>query len=323
MTHYIGYNEMKIIVTGSVALNHHISDVKIGHDIDYIMTYEDYKTFKDSLEVGSILSVYPINKGKTMVIKTSDDILEIEIAWKGSTAEDFMNLVLIDPKTKLFMEGTKYACYIPSLDALYAMKMSHRYLRNSPHFLKTMKHIHLMREHGVTKDVNDHWYDWYERRMEETYWYIHPNLNTTKDDFFKDESFYKYDHDDIHESVMLGDRPAYTRILADNSPVKCDRAKFNALPFEHKLACGLEECYVLALERSQIPNDFEPNSRKSFEVALMKVCTSITSGWFREWCWEHYNDIANAYDPSYVPHFQTNLALGLIKPFKSDNMYKH
>lgn len=306
---------MKIVKIGSIALRHWIKDFPVGKDIDLMMSYDDYVLFRESLG-SDVIAHYPISNGNKFVIKTVDQIYEIEIAWKNSTTEQFMNLVESDPNTIKFSETE----LIPSIEALYTLKMSHRYLRNSPHFVKTLRHIKWMRSIYACF-ISDTYYSWYNIRMEETYNYIHPSLNTTKNDFFKEEPFYMYDHDDIHVSIKLGDVPAYTRILADDSPVKCDFKKFYSLSEEYKLACAVEECYTLALERSLIPNDFSVSALPAFKMALMKVCTSVTSGWFREWCWENYDMILNTYDPSFVYKFHIALETGKIRKFNHDRVY--
>jgi hypothetical protein len=35
----------------------------------------------------------------------------------------------------------------------------------------------------------------------------------------------------------------------------------------------------------------------------MKVCTSITSGWFREFAWENYDNVLDLYNDKYVEIF--------------------
>ena len=70
---------------------------------------------------------------------------------------------------------------------------------------------------------------------------------------------------------------------------------------------------VLALERHQIPNDFRPHPKKSFDMALMKVCTSITSGWFREWAWENYDQVQGLFNPAYVDWFKAGVEDGTVK----------
>ena len=308
---------MTIIRIGSSALQFHIPSIKVGKDIDLIMTYEDYQIYRDSFKHSNekLISHYPISNGKKFVIKTSENIYEIEIAWPNSTAEEFMKLVLKEGKS----EYTDFM--IPSLNALYALKMSHRFLRNSPHFIKTMNHIHLMREYGA--DILEYYREWYKKRKQETYDYGHPDLTVKKQDFFQDESYHLvgFDHDDIHEAIKLSDTAAYKRILESGYDVKCSKVKFDALSYEHKMLCVVEESYTLALERMMIPNDFTPNPRLAFDIALMKVCTSITSGWFRTYAWEHYYDASRMYSDSYVDKFKSALDAGKVRPFSHDRKY--
>jgi len=60
-----------------------------------------------------------------------------------------------------------------------------------------------------------------------------------------------------------------------------------------------------------------------FEMALMKVCTSITSGWFREYAWENYQKVLDLYDSlgedDYVKRFEQNAHL--LKPFVKGEIY--
>jgi hypothetical protein len=48
----------------------------------------------------------------------------------------------------------------------------------------------------------------------------------------------------------------------------------------------------------------------------MKVCTSITSGWFREYAWENYHRVLQMYSDDFVVQFKQGLAEGKVKPFK-------
>jgi hypothetical protein len=73
----------------------------------------------------------------------------------------------------------------------------------------------------------------------------------------------------------------------------------------------------LTLERGLIPNNFETDPKKTFEIALKKVCTSITSGWFREWCWNNYNFILENYNEEFVDKFKVALEAGRIGNFKN------
>lgn len=196
-----------------------------------------------------------------------------------------------------------------SLDTLYMLKMSHRYLKDSPHFLKTMHHCKYLRKMGATI-TNE---SWFKSREKETYDYGHYKLDTSSKEFFTTNFNYIYDHDSIHEAVAFLERPAYTYYMEDDAEVMCSKDKFFALEKAHRYLGVLEEAYVLALERSQIPNDFKVDPKTSFTIALEKVCTSITSGWFREFAWEHYDVLIQLYNEDYVTKFKQGLENGTVK----------
>lgn len=198
------------------------------------------------------------------------------------------------------------------------LKMSHRYKKNSPHFLKTMRDIKNLRNHLSEEEYDEYVLDpvlpsLLKQREEATYNYKHPSLKQGKSAFFTDSVNYVYDHDTIHDAVAMLDTPAYTYYVADGAEVHCDKHKFNDLPEIVKLYGVLEESYVLALERAIIPFDTDP--KKAFDIALEKVCTSITSGWFREFAWENYEKVQALYHESFVRKFKSALDAGKIKPF--------
>ncbi|ASD51979.1 hypothetical protein KNT64_gp027 [Pseudomonas phage PspYZU05] len=199
-----------------------------------------------------------------------------------------------------------------------AIKMSHRYKKDSSFFMKTMQTIRMLRNLGYK--LNDELNEIMLKRQKEVLSYNHPNLNVTKDKFF-DDTIYTLDHDSIHRAVALFDRPAYTYYMKDGSEVMTCKDKFFALPYELQLAGVYEETCVLALERSQVPFDFVPTSTQSFMHALEKVCTSITSGWFREFAWENYFSVVAMHRKlgvnDYVKRFKDNI--DLIEPFKKGN----
>lgn len=296
-----------LVLIGSRAMSQRMPfHPRTNTDFDFIGKYEDMNAFIRSQ--GGIKECYPLNKNK-YVIKTNNGIIEYEIAWPGSTGEEFMNMIVEGPEKVLLWNDY----IVPNLDLLYTLKMSHRYLKNSPHFLKTMEHIHLMRNHGAK--IRPEYQEWYKRRMDATYNYAHPKLNQGKNTFFAGDGVeYVYDHDSIHEAVAISGTPAYRLFAKDGEQVLSSKEKFFALDQYQQVNAVLEESYVLALERSQIPFP-DTNPTKSFKMALMKVCTSITSGWFREFAWEHYYHAMDRFNPSYVIWFQNGLKRGIVKPY--------
>jgi len=265
-----------MILTGSHALAKYIDIGREPKDIDYLCSYDEYEAFVYFNESKIV------HKGDTkfghFVIMLGSKPIEFDIAEKSESS-------------KILYDAYKGREALP-LHVLYAMKMSHRYLRNSPHFLKTMNDIILMRDEGA--GITSKMAEWIKLREKETYVYKHPDLTVDKVNFFVD-NFYKFDHDDVHEAIKVGDAPAYQAIKIPGEDVKCSKELFDALPYEKKLLCTYEESCVLALERHQIPNNYNPDPLKSFQIALQKVCSSITSGWFREWSWENYYQVLDFY----------------------------
>ena len=297
-----------MLLIGSAALAFVAELDREPKDADLIATIDEYEDFI-AKHKQNLVSTYPVNKGKKLIIFLKDTKpIEMEIAWPDSTAETLLNALSMEdlPTTNFLGQEVSVA----PLHILYQLKMSHRFLKNSPHFLKTMKDIKFMRSLGAQITMPD----WLKAREVETYDYKHPKLNVSKDDFFKkDEGVtYVYDHDSIHEAVKRYDRPAYTYFKPENSQVLCDRAMFEASSREIQLASVVEEATVLALERSQIPFKDQVTPKWSFDMALMKVCTSITSGWWRSFAWEHYDEVQALYDENYVAKFWEAVKKGVV-----------
>jgi hypothetical protein len=147
----------------------------------------------------------------------------------------------------------------------------------------------------------------------------HPKLNTMKDEFFEEASFKIFDHDSIHKAIALEDEPAYT--LMQDGEVWCSKKKWKAMSERERLRCVIEEASVLALERSIIPSIYlgEPfrGAKWAYEYALYKICTTITSGWFRDYCIERYWD-AKKVRPDYVNAFFEGLKSGVVKVLKPE-----
>lgn len=179
--------------------------------------------------------------------------------------------------------------------------------------------------------------DWMKEREKATYDYSHPSLKRDKKSFFSGDGVnYIYEHDDIHEALATlrsslrmeegssqqenrPARPAYIFFQKDPGvDVSVSKEKWLLCSDHVKLMSVLEESYVLALERSQIPNDFSIAPRTSFLIALEKVCTSITSGWWRAYAWDHYYQVLGMYNDDYVNRFQRALEQGKVRPYQGE-----
>lgn len=302
-----------LLMIGSNAMNCHrpAADWKRPNDFDAIATYEDAAGF---LKQQGCSQMYPINDGKTLFGRNAYLIHEIEIAWPDTTGASLIDLVLEHDNYQMVeMDTYDSPMIVPSIDVLYALKLSHRYLRNSPHFLKTRRDILALRKMGVS--VPNWLEDWFKLREKATYTYKLPKLDVSKSDFFMDQ--YQYDHDSIHEAVAVASQPAYKTFAEPGNEVKSSKKLWDMTHYSTKVMAGVEEASVLALERSLIPHPGKKTEDEAFEFALIKVCTSITSGWFREFCWENYHIIMDTYKArkkGLLQMLDEGLTAGIVKP---------
>lgn len=305
-----------MLIIGSQAMAHHFPEAGIvPNDTDIIGTLDEFRVWSREFPKGTITLCKPLSADKMHVRTKDGHNYEFELAVEGSSTYDLW-----------MYEFDGYA----SLEVLLLLKLSHRYRRNSPHFLKTMRDIQFLREQGV--ELSSYLKQVLPKREKETYTYAHPKLDVSKDAFFDGDGVpYIYDHDSIHLTVAMIDqlhynsgtdttytepRPAYSFYMKDGAAVMTSKEKFMAQDEIIRLYGVYEESCVLALERSQIPFP-EASPRKSFEYALMKVCTSITSGWFREFAWENYQKVLDLYNSlgerGYLDRFERNKHL--LRPY--------
>ena len=269
-------------------------------DVDLICADEQYKNYIKGFMSSGYRVIGLENKPNTKVAFLQDTfngatkIVEASL-WRldeyykvGSDSWLYDNLS--DDYWEMF-NGIRYV--IPPV--VLMMKLSHRYKKDSVHFHKTRQDILLLRQQGIELD------DYLKEILVEREKLTNPSgykLNVNKKEFFTDNVPYVVDHDnDLHVPLAHLDQPAYRYYMKDGADVFCDKEKFFALPEEYRLYGALEETYVLACERALIPHGTDP--KKAFDIALEKVATSVTSGWFREYAWENYDKIQSMYNPEY------------------------
>ena len=321
-----------------VANNPELEGVRKCVDWDYICTIEQFTAWHKANK-STLQFAVPTQGGKYYHARDKDGMnYEFELAWPGTSAAMILNWY-----------GNGNEVGVAFNYDLLMIKESHKYKRNSPHFLKSMSDIKFLRE-AIHGKVQDSWSkeerEFFNLREKESYTYAHPKLNVSSKDFFNGDGVnYIYDHDSIHLAVALitsnyeldhdgyslielrepKKSPAYTFYMKDGSEVMTSKEKFMSQPEHIRLYGVYEESCVLALERSQIPHGLGkeggPSPRWSFEMALMKVCTSITSGWFREYAWENYQKVLDLYNElgenDYIERFTKNQHL--LKPYKGEN----
>ena len=282
-------------------------------DFDFVSTREECQEWieKNKHKIGATKEPYEIDGNK--VILEGKTNVEFEIIQAGTSSELLDELVYNDPKSIETAFGM-----VPTTNLLFTIKDSHKYKKfhsASNHFWKTARDWHILKAYGC--EIEERYKEFHNLRSQETYSYLHPNLNVSKENFFKDDAVhYEFEHDDIHQAVAIGNRPAYTYYLKDGSEVLSSRKKFFECSEEVRLNGVIEEASVLALERSIIPFPNYWTTDFAFQFALSKVASSITSGFFRQYCFENIFTALKLYKEKhsdYYKRFQKVLNEGQVR----------
>ena len=250
------------ILIGSRALNYWNPEFKISEDTDW-----DIITFKD-IEWAECHDPYLLNN------------LDVHHYTNG-TQPIIINGVTI---------------HVASLRGLSLIKRSHlhRDLSFDKHITQYWKYLE-QQNHLYTKD--DLEFLVARKKMTlERFPQAQPNLNQSIDTFFDDAVFKKYNHDYLHELFAYEDAPMYTKLQRDKSLAWCCQDLWYNLSYEQQLKCVAEEVYVIATERFMVPKEWEYPSKLAYMKAIQKVCTTLCSGWFRDFALDNYPSIIALYD---------------------------
>jgi hypothetical protein len=296
-----------MLVVGSKAMvyNYKSLDRKIK-DIDIIGNKEDVEYLRQSL--------------KPTTIVNGDGIVSF---FRIQNKNEFYNTdnveILLYDKSEALSEYIKYeesngkvggGLFYASPEVLLSLKKSHIHF---PVYFK--KHIEdynfLLKQLGEDKlkDITKKNYKETEIRIGKL---KTPSLNKSVKDFFGQSDGYVksyFIHDDMHQAVAHYNEPLYLRMQYDKSLAKCEKVLWDKFPYEDKCKCVLEEAYVIALERKILPSIFGghkwTSSKEALEWSLMRICTTLCSGWFREFATDNYNKIIEMSNPNYVEDFLT------------------
>lgn len=215
------------------------------------------------------------------------------------------------------MKFNGYTLHVVNMTGLAIIKRSHlwRNYKFQSHITQYHKHqlVNYFTLIAYSKCRHKRYYQIYLDRLELTkqqYGNPHPSLRKSSTEFFDDPVNRKYNHDYLHELVAYYDKPLYTRLTPDPNSVWCSADLWDKLSYQGKCKCVSEEVIVTALERFVIPN-LNYSTKHAYLRALDKVCTTMCSGWFRDFAIDNYPQIIELYNDTV---FQATLTkLGEIK----------
>lgn len=295
------------------------NDRYLKSDYDVIMSMSDFLKWQDIYK-DLIVSLYPSspNKYRAMVLKDGiKNFYEIELGTEGSSSKyllDNLKEVCVGELTGFF--GEVYS--VLDLKFLLLTKKSH--LVYPVHFEKNINDYEILKNYLGSFDQNDIMKVYFDMRSSEAkirYKQRTPKLNVSTEDFFSSKLNvpHYYVHDDIHNVMAHHDLPIFTMMQSDSSSAWCEKDLFFELPYEYQIQCVQEEAYVIALERYIIP-EYGENFHDHFSCykdAVKRICTTLTSGWFREFALENYGEVIRNYNPNFVTIFDEAVKSGSIK----------
>lgn len=279
---------------------------------------EDYEAFRIThehliqREATITDGIYKLWMGDAM----NREIFEIQVAEPESTDWEMLEAAAAgDYPLQTKLPSNFHYCqpvYCPPRQVLAQIKRAH--VRFEHKFHQNISDYHTLRDWDAPWDRQ-----WVRRRAAEQQ-ALHDKLQKKislkkgAGEFF-DQSAGKikplFVHDSVHKELALPQPPAYT--LFQTEEVYCDRSMFEAMPYEERVRAVVEEAQVLAIERILAPvhlqgNWFNLPARKvnpdmAFHWGLMRVCTTITSGWFRTFAIEHWPAAIYSYDREYWDKF--------------------
>ena len=296
-----------MLIVGSTALKKIIPDSREPHDLDIVVPQD--KIEEVATQYGKITS----SGDYYYTVRDQDKVIELLIAEPGNAMWMYLE------RYNAF-EGEHYI----DLAGLYSLKKSHihfplhfnKHIRDYCFLHQEMKGVDQMPE--ITKKNKEDIQERLGKRV------ISPSLKKSVKDFFGQSDgmvLSWFVHDDIHKVMAHKDKPMYEYMQKDLEQAWCSRDLWDNFSFAEKCRCVLEEAYVIALERKIIPilyggenNNGYFSPKGALVWSMSRVCTNLTSGWFRKFATDNYTSIMDQYaDKNYATKFLTAVDTGKIK----------
>lgn len=310
-------SKKNLVIIGSQAMKHHFPDFpRIPADCDVICTKETFsKVYRAARAFGTLKTIQG-DGGWSNIIRYTDISYPVEYLF--SDGQKSLELILDQ------FSDNEYA----PIPVLYSIKKAHIHfsIKFDKHIqdfmflrkkLREIKEISLEADLGSESDLLDSYPALTELHFKETEKRLGklrtPKMNQSVEKFFgKSKKFVKsyYVHDNMHKAIaeLHSGSPIYESILKEGKEVETDYELWKKLSIQEKIWCVLEEVYVIALERKIIPSLFQSDislytPKEAFDWALMRVCTTLCDGFFRDFAVRAYDQVQQQYNPNYVELF--------------------
>jgi hypothetical protein len=314
-------NRLPVII-GSRAMRIHMPKCRQPVDWDVVCTSDSALTWLQHIQKPQDISLTTFTLINTfdykLKVRYEDENYEFEIV--VNDVQSGYDILMESNVGCIFLE-TGHPVKVATLDMLEAIKTSHIY--RSHYFIKHITDLHAIRDR-LSKVAEEPFKrdDVYEifmlkRRRQTNEKHGIPggkvNLNMTNDEFLEGEHNLLVEkmikHDDIHKLVMMNDVPMYTLIKINDESAMCSQDLWNKLTQNQRLDNIREEAMTLAMERYLLPG-FIKIGQDAYTLALTRICTNITKGWYRQFAVDHYPQV------SICPKHLQSLATSVVANYK-------
>lgn len=299
-----------MLLIGSLALKYHYDNYfSFTNDIDLIGTEEEFQEWMTHINLSEKPKKTIFENLTVYNFKFNDTNYEFEVA-NNNSAEDYLKYCNVK-------DGD---FEIASEEVLYSIKKSH--IHKALNFKKHIYDYHFLKKQNIDDSKLE---EITNKRKIETDIRLklrYPNLNQNYNEFMSESQTILdriYDHDDIHRIVAHYEKPLFKSLQINNGKVWCDEKLWTVLKHEDKIKCVLEELYVITLERKIIPMIFQAKqlitNEKAVQWSLIKMSTSLTNGWFRNFILDNYYNILKSVKYDFIDSFFEELDKGKVKHY--------
>jgi len=279
-----------VVLIGSRAMQHAYPDCREPKDWDLIATRAELRALAQKGDHG-LASLVPSRPGKYMARTHEGEQLEIEEVDECPSAALVHGLPGLDVMASPIGEVR-----VAPPTWLAAIKRSHVML--PIRWKKTISDLHWLRGQNGHDERDSPDIAAFVRLRTAEHVTRHglkaARLAVTNEEFFARSQAAVgriHDHDALHELVAYGDRPLYESFKRDLGRAALDRGMFLAAAPVARERLVREEAMAIALERFVIPSlvsDTPITAEDAYGRALQRICTTLTSGWFRDWAIDHW-----------------------------------
>lgn len=298
------------LLIGSRALDHWLPNFRKPGDWDIIISQDELAQWQHPHEV-------VMDSSGRRIVSLDGVLMDgiVKLEFELDNCESCHLLLQLAKDIPFHTEIGGLSLTIATLPILLAIKKSH--IHQPVRWFKHIQDYHLLRKYATLTPELEQLSEIRAKEREKRG--PKRSMDVDNNSFFADSQKFvhrTYIHDDLHYATCYYDKPIWTRCKKDPEKAALSRKLFEQLSHDDQIKMVREEAFAIALERKIIPG-VEADPTKAFRYALMRICTNLTKGWFREFATENYPEVIK-FDYNYVRKFEAALDAGKIRKVEEE-----